>query len=172
MLTPTNKMIAISILAIIFFILWKKKNSKFLSKLSRINDFISLTDREYRRLKVLLSSDCSLVSLVSVKVLEEKEEQPKTSNSKIIKPKSEPKSEPKVANIKECVDIWFEKNHLMVGEHIANLSEKEIYTLQLQKCTQLPPKECWKELCQKLYDEWNVSYDICGDELHISWYQI
>ena len=176
MLTPTKKMIIVLITVIIFFILHKKRESRFVRLLNRSNDFINLSEREFRRLKVVLSSDCDLSQLLVSKEVKTETVSPpqyvkkdstvnKQNSNRTIKTKE-------TSNIKECVEKWYNKNHENLEKVINELSEQEIYTLQIEQYIVLPPKDCFTELCKKLSDEWNVSYDICDEELHISWYQI
>ena len=179
MLAPTMKIIIVLITVVIFFILHKNKESRFMCLLNRGNDFINLSEREFRRLKVILSSDCDLSQLLASREVKEIKVESLLVSNHVKKDtavnqgnsKQPPKTK-ETKNIKECVEKWYNKNHENLKKVINDLSENEVYTLQVEQHIKLPPNDCFKELCKKLSDEWNVTCDICGEELHISWYQV
>lgn len=169
MLPPSFKVITALVAVIICFITRKKSTAVVKNRVNRFNDFISLSDTEYRRLKFILDSDCKLTDLVCVK--RQQPDSVSTADKSTAKPQAS-KPTPKSTNIKGDVKKWYDKNHEGVELKIAELSEQDIFTCQLQLLSKLPPKNCWQELCKKLADEWNVTCDICGNELHISWFQV
>lgn len=169
MLPPAFKVITVLVTVIICFVMRKKSTAVIKNRVKRFNDFISLTDTEYRRLKFLLDSDCKLTNLICVK-----RQQPDlvaTAEKPTAKPQAS-KPTPKSTNAKEDVEKWYDKNHEELELKITELSEQDVFTCQLQLLSKLPTGDCWQELCKKLADEWNVTCDICGEELHISWFQV
>lgn len=169
MLPPAFKVITVLVTVIICFVMRKKSTAVIKNRFKRFNDFISLNDTEYRRLKFLLDSDCKLTNLICVK------RQPPDSVTTADKPDAKPqasKATPKSTNVKGEVEKWYDKNHEEIERKITELSEQDIFTYQLQLLAKMPSADCWQELCKKLADEWNVTCDIYGDELHISWFQI
>lgn len=169
MLPPAFKVITVLVTVIICFFNRKTNSTAIRNRFNRVNDFISLSDTEYRRLKFLLDSDCKLIDLICAK--KQQLDSAATGEKSNMNPQPS-KVKPKSTNVKGDVEKWYDKNHEEIERKIAELSEQDVFTCQLQLISKLPMGDCWQELCKKLANEWNVTCDICGDELHISWFQV